>query len=77
MLKNELARSETRSGLIRSVVKITECETVSAANDLLRKGNYIIISIAFSGNFKEGVVTPTIIVGELPADSRLCTSFHR
>ncbi len=71
MFKNELARSETRSGLIKSVVKITECETVSAANDLLRQGHHIIVGIAFSGNFRERVITPTIIVGELPADSQL------
>jgi len=71
MLDDELARSEIRSALIKAVVRITECETVSAANDLLSQGNHIIIGVAFSGNFNERVITPTIIVGELPADFQL------
>lgn len=68
----ECARTEMRSALRESVVKITEFETVTEANDLLRQGNHIIISILFSGNWKERWVKPKIIVGELGEGHRLC-----
>jgi hypothetical protein len=73
----ERARTEMRSALRESVVKITECETVSAANDLLRQGNHIIITIAFSGNWTEQWVKPTIIVGEIGGDAPICISDGR